>query len=296
MAGDSKPKKMLIGGIVIMVIATIGGVTALVLGITKISGVANEITSSDNVSLPGAETVAGSGDQFTVWSTSSFVNCTVNGGDVTFNTSASTSQSTDVEGQSFNLVGWFDTSSGQDFTVDCDGTPGETFSVIEVSFSALATGIGLLVGSFLGGFGLFFIGLVFVIIALFRRSSWKKRHGGGMGPGGYQPPPGQQGWGGQPQAPGPAGWTPTGGGQGPGPGQGGSFPGQAPPPGGQAPPPGGQAPPPGGQAAPPGGQAPPPPGGQPPPFGNAPTAPGGPPQPPPAPGGQGGAPPPPPPR
>lgn len=55
MAGDTKPKKMLIGGIVIMVIATIGGITALVLGITRISGVANEITSSDSVALPGGD-------------------------------------------------------------------------------------------------------------------------------------------------------------------------------------------------------------------------------------------------
>ena len=285
MAGDTKPKKMLIGGIVIMVIATIGGITALVLGITRISGVANEITNSSSVELPGSETVPGTGSQFTVWATASNVNCTVNGGDVAFNTSASTSQSTDVNGESFDLVGWFDTTSGQDYSVDCDGTPGETFSVIEVSFSALATGIGLIVGSIFGGFGLFFIGLVFVIIALFRRSSWTKRHGPGpMGPGGYQPPPGQQGWTAQPQAP--AGWDPTGGGQAPAPGQGGSFPGQAPPP-------------PGGQVPPLGGQAPPPPGGQPPPFGNAPTAPGGPPPPPPGPppvpGGQGGAPPPPPP-
>ena len=271
MAGDTKPKKMLIGGIVIMVIATIGGITALVLGVTKISSVASEITASDNVTLPGSETVAGSGSQFTVWSTSSLVNCSVNGGDVNFDTSASTSQSTDAGGESFNLVGWFDTTSGQDYSVDCDGTSGETFSVIEVSFSALATGIGLLVGSFIGGFGLFVLGLIFVIIALFRRSSWKKRHGGGMGPSGSQPPPGQQGWGGQPQAPGPAGWNPTGG-QAPAPGQGGSYPGQG---------------------------APPPPGGQSPPFGNAPNTPGGPPQPPagppPAPGGPGGAPPPPPP-
>ena len=142
MAGDTKPKKMLIGGIVIMVIATIGGITALVLGITRISGVANEITSSDSVALPGAETVAGSGSQFTVWSTGSYVNCTVNGGDVTFNTPGSTSQSTDVEGQSFNLVGWFDTSSGRDFAVDCDGTPGETFSVIEGTFGHMGPVIG----------------------------------------------------------------------------------------------------------------------------------------------------------
>ena len=284
MAGDTKPKKMLIGGIVIMVIATIGGITALVLGVTKISSVASEITASDNVTLPGTETVSGSGSQFTVWSTSSLVNCLVNGGDVNFDTSASTSQSTDAGGESFNLVGWFDTTSGQDYSVDCDGTSGETFSVIEVSFSALATGIGLLVGSFIGGFGLFVLGLIFVIIALFRRSSWKKRHGGGMGPSGSQPPPGQQGWGGQPQAPGPAGWNPTGG-QAPAPGQGGPYPGQAPAPG---------------QGGPyPGQGAPPPPGGQPPPFGNAPNTPGGPPQPPagppPAPGGPGGAPPPPPP-
>ncbi len=285
MAGDTKPKKMLIGGIVIMVIATIGGITALVLGISKTAGVVDKLTNSSSVELPGSETVAGSGSQFTVWSTGSYVNCTVNGGDVTFNTSGSTSQSTDVEGQSFNLVGWFDTSSGQDYSVGCDGLPGETFSVIELPFSAIGWGIGLLVGGLIGGFGLFFVGLIFTIIALFRRSSWTKRHGPGpMGPGGYQPPPGQQGWTAQPQAP--AGWDPTGGGQAPAPGQGGSFPGQAPPP-------------PGGQVPPPGGQAPSPPGGQPPPFGNAPTAPGGPPPPPPGPppvpGGQGGAPPPPPP-
>ncbi|MBK9558671.1 MAG: hypothetical protein IPO44_03560 [Candidatus Microthrix sp.] len=130
----------------IMVIATIGGITALVLGITRISGVANEITSSDSVALPGAETVAGSGSQFTVWSTGSYVNCTVNGGDVAFNTSASTSQSTDVNGESFDLVGWFDTTSGQDYSVGCDGLPGETFSVIELPFSAIGWGIGLLVG------------------------------------------------------------------------------------------------------------------------------------------------------
>ena len=238
-----------------MVIATIGGITALVLGITKVTSVANEITASDNVTLPGTETVAGSGSQFTVWSTSSFANCTVNGGDTNFDTSASTNQSTDAGGESFNLVGWFDTSSGQDYTVECDGSPGETFSVIEVSFSALATGIGLLVGSFVGGFGLFVIGLIFVIIALFRRSSWKKSHG--MGPGGYQPgpgqpAPGQQAWAGQPQAAGPPGWNP---------------------------PPGGQAPPSGDAPTAPGGP-PPPPTGPPP----APGAQGGAPPPPPPPG------------
>ena len=271
MAGDTKPKKMLIGGIVIMVIATIGGIAAFAVGLSKVSGVASEITASDNVTLPGTESVSGSGSQFTVWSTSSIVNCTVNGGEVNFDTSASTSQSTDAGGESFNLVGWFDTTSGQEYSVECDGTSGETFSVIEVSFSALATGIGLLVGSFVGGFGLFVIGLIFLIIALFRRSSWKKRQGGGMGPGGYQPPPGQQGWSApQGTAPGPAGWNPNAGGQAPPPVQGGSFPGQG---------------------------APPPPGGQPPPLGNTPppVSPPPPASPPPAPGGPGGAPPPPPP-
>ncbi len=285
MAGDTKPKKMLIGGIVIMVIATIGGIAAFAVGLSKVSGVASEITASDNVTLPGTESVSGSGSQFTVWSTSSIVNCTVNGGEVNFDTSASTSQSTDAGGESFNLVGWFDTTSGQEYSVECDGTSGETFSVIEVSFSALATGIGLLVGSFVGGFGLFVIGLIFLIVALFRRSSWKKRQGGGMGPGGYQPPPGQQGWSApQGTAPGPAGWNPNAGGQAPPPVQGGSFPGQ-----GAPPPPGGQAPP--------LGNTPPPPGGQPPPLGNTPppVSPPPPASPPPAPGGPGGAPPPPPP-
>jgi hypothetical protein len=157
-AGDTKPKKMLIGGIVIMVIATIGGIGPFAVGITKISGVANEITNSEQRGAARRGDGAGSGSQFTVWSTASYVNCTVNGGDVTFNTSGSTSQSTDVERQSFDLVGWFDTSSGRDYSVDCDGTPGETFSVIEVSFSALA-GDRLDCRLVFGGFGLFFIGL-----------------------------------------------------------------------------------------------------------------------------------------
>ncbi|MBK6312103.1 MAG: hypothetical protein IPF42_16575 [Candidatus Microthrix sp.] len=107
----------------------------------------DKLTNSSSVELPGSETVPGTGSQFTVWATASNVNCTVNGGDVAFNTSASTSQSTDVNGESFDLVGWFDTTSGQDYSVGCDGLPGETFSVIELPFSAPSAGIGLLVGS-----------------------------------------------------------------------------------------------------------------------------------------------------
>jgi hypothetical protein len=268
-----------------MVIATIGGIAAFAVGLSKIAGVVDKLTSAAALNCPARRR------------SPALVASSPCGRRPRTSTARSTvvmSRSTRRPAPASRPMSRGRASTWSvGSTHRADGTSrstatvrqGETFSVIELSFSALATGIGLIVGSIFGGFGLFFIGLVFVIIALFRRSSWTKRHGPGpMGPGGYQPPPGQQGWTAQPQAP--AGWDPTGGGQAPAPGQGGSFPGQAPPP-------------PGGQVPPLGGQAPPPPGGQPPPFGNAPTAPGGPPPPPPGPppvpGGQGGAPPPPPP-
>ncbi len=248
MAGDAKPKKMLIGGIVIMVIATIGGITFAVIGGSKFFGAINDLTNTEKVQLPGTSSVVGSGNQFTVWSSASFANCSVNGGEVNFDSSGSTEQSADVNGESFALVGWFDTVNGEDYSVDCDGTPGETFSVVELSFSEFAVAAAMFFGSFIGGFGLFFIGLIFTIIALFRRSSWTKKHGG-QGGGYYpqqpgQPLPGQQAWStaapGAPAAPTFGAQPPPPAGIPPGPGGPPPFVGQAPPPGG--PPPGQSAP------------------------------------------------------
>lgn len=240
MAGDAKPKKMLIGGIVIMVIATIGGITFAVIGGSKFFGAINDLTNTEKVQLPGTSSVVGSGNQFTVWSSASFANCSVNGGEVNFDSSGSTEQSADVNGESFALVGWFDTVNGEDYSVDCDGTPGETFSVVELSFSEFAVAAAMFFGSFIGGFGLFFIGLIFTIIALFRRSSWTKKHGG-QGGGYYpqqpgQPLPGQQAWStaapGAPAAPTFGAQPPPPAGIPPGPGGPPPFAGQAPPPGG----------------------------------------------------------------
>ena len=121
MAGDAKPKKMLIGGIVIMVIATIGGITFAVIGGSKFFGAINDLTNTEKVQLPGTSSVVGSGNQFTVWSSASFANCSVNGGEVNFDSSGSTEQSADVNGESFALVGWFDTVNGEDYSVDCAG-------------------------------------------------------------------------------------------------------------------------------------------------------------------------------
>ena len=248
MAGDAKPKKMLIGGIVIMVIATIGGITFAVIGGSKFFGAINDLTNTEKVQLPGTSSVVGSGNQFTVWSSASFANCSVNGGEVNFDSSGSTEQSADVNGESFALVGWFDTVNGEDYSVDCDGTPGETFSVVELSFSEFAVAAAMFFGSFIGGVGLFFIGLIFTIIALFRRSSWTKKHGG-QGGGYYpqqpgQPLPGQQAWStaapGAPAAPTFGAQPPPPAGIPPGPGGPPPFAGQAPPPGG--PPPGQSAP------------------------------------------------------
>ena len=152
-AGITNPEMCLPGGSVTRVIGALGGVPPSPSGPRKPAGVVDKLTNSSSVELPGSETVPGTGSQFTVWATASNVNCTVNGGDVAFNTSASTSQSTDVNGESFDLVGWFDTTSGQDYSVGCDGLPGETFSVIELPFSAIGWGIGLLVGGLIGGVG-----------------------------------------------------------------------------------------------------------------------------------------------
>lgn len=234
---------MLIGGIVMMVIATIGGIGAFVVGIMQISDVADKLTSAQEFSVGEPAGITGSGDTFTIWSSNAFLNCTItDSSGSTVDLNDTTSASSDANGESFSLIGYFDTDSGAAYQVLCQGSPGDTFNVVELSISKVVSSVGLLVGSLVGGFGLFFIGLIFFIIALFRRSSWKKNQGGGFGGGGYQP---------QPPQPGQQAWNP-----------------QAPQGGMQPPPPGGMQPPPPGAGAPPPQAGPPPAPGAPPPPSN----------------------------
>lgn len=261
MAGAKKPKKMLIGGIVIMVIATIGGIAAFAIGFMQIADVGSTLSGANDYAVNEPATITGSGDAFTIWGTSALLNCAVidsSGNSVDLNTTTTAESSSGDE--NFNLVGYFDTASGESYQVSCQGSQGETFNVVEIPISKVLSSVGLLAGSLIGGFGLFVIGLIFFIIALFRRSSWKKKQGGGFGgpgSGGFQPQPGQQAWTTpQAQAPGPTGWDqPTSPGAPPPP--------AGPPPGPGAPPAFGNPPPPVGP--PPGPGAPPPPAAPPPP-------------------------------
>ncbi|MEZ5383238.1 MAG: hypothetical protein R2754_15770 [Microthrixaceae bacterium] len=249
MAADRKPRKMLIGSIIIMVLATIGGIAAFAIGISQVANVVDKLSNTDQTTVPGTASVDGTGAAFSIWSSgSSVLNClvaTAEGTPVTLDSSnASGSSSADVNGESFDIVGEFETKSGTRYDVTCNEPAGGAFLVTDVAISDFIGFAALIVGSVVGGLGLFFVGLIFFIIALFRRSSWKKSNTFSGPQGGYQQAPawtppapgGQTAWnqGGPPPPGGTGGPPPTGGG----------FGGPPPAPGGPPPAPGGTGGPP----------------------------------------------------
>ena len=216
MAADRKPRKMLIGSIIIMVLATIGGIAATAIGFSKAFNVIQDLSKAEQTQVPGPATVEGTGGSFSVWSVgSSSLNCVVatgSGESVTLEPpSANGSATAENGGESFDFVGSFDADTGTRYEVTCNGSSSADarFIVADVAFSdfLLYGGIGL--GGIFGGLGLFFIGVIFFIVALFRRSSWKKSNaypgpqGGPPPPGGTAgPPPPGGGFGGPPPTPG----------------------------------------------------------------------------------------------
>lgn len=186
-----------------------------------------------------------------------------------------------TDGVSLDFAYSFDTDANETYDVVCadeiSGGTGEYVVVPFPGFGKIATGVGGLGG----GFVLFLLGVIFLIVGLVKRSRWKKANNGmggpamaGSTPQGFAPPP--PGGAAVPPPPG-GGFTPP-------------APGQAPPPPMPPQAPGQPTPPPPAQpSAPPAPQSPPPPAPPapqtPPPAPQSPPPPPAPPQTPPPPPG-----------
>ncbi len=124
------------------------------------------------------------------------------GNPISFNDPGTTSGSVSSGETTYDLAYGFDTVAGETYNIVCDGPSGGSsgrYLVITVpSFGA----VGLGVSGIFGGAFMALLGVIFLIVGLVRRSSWKKRNAQGVPPaggygvppaGGYAPPPGQPG-------------------------------------------------------------------------------------------------------
>lgn len=250
--GTKAPKGWLIAALVCLLLG-LGGCGT---GLATTFSLANDIGDTLDTT-PYGETAVFSTNSDTgamVLATHSSASCTIEDDRGRVQTLDRLGANTEVESDGLNGVGTFDVDGGVEYQVTCSG-PGSfgEFVVIKFDLSKFVIiGVGLAAGGFF-----LFLALVFFIIGLVRRSSWKKKQRMGQGGGGY---------GGGPAYP-------------PVPGQGGypepGYPGQAPPAaGGYTPPPspGGYAPPPAPGGYPGQSPTPPPPlpGDQNPPQGGSP--------------------------
>lgn len=265
MAANGKPKGLFFTGIALMTIALIGTIVGVVLGFSKAKDAVDRLDQLASVPLGETSTYSGDGSDASIWykgKSATGVACQVadsNGSSVTIDTTTSTDFTSGES--SYASVGSFPTAAGITYDVTCSSEfSNGSYAVGNIPIGDLAIGAVLILGSLLGGFVLWAIGLVLWIISLVVRSSWKKKQqqpfgGPTMTPGspfGQQPGTGMA-------PPPPGGYSPVGG-----------VPSAYPPPPGaaapQAPqPPQGTVPPPppasGSYPPPPPGQMPPPPTG-----------------------------------
>lgn len=272
MADSTKaPKGALITGLVLLLLAFGGCGYGCVSFAGFATDVADAIDSASTTPLNQPTRLAATSEAAVILTSTSTARCRVTddrGAEVTLqDPGAGTTGELTVNGETLDLSSAFETTEGRTYDVICGdeaGTLTGSYAVAPIpALSTLAIGFGGLGG----GFVLFLLGAIFLIVGLVKRSKWKKqRDAGGFGGApaqGYAPPP--PGTGAVPPPPG-AGFTPP-------------APGQAPPPPmpPQAP---GQTPPPPAPPAPSEPQTPPPPA---PPAPSAPPAPPAPQSPPPPP-------------
>jgi hypothetical protein len=274
MADSTKaPKGALIAGVVLLLLSFAGCGVGCVSFTGFIGDLANVVEGTNSTPMGTPTQLRAEGDAAVILTSTSSATCQAQdsaGNAVTLDEPGAGTTGTveTTDGVSLDFAYSFDTDANETYDVVCadeiSGSGGEYVVVPFPGFSKIATGLGGLGG----GFVLFLLGVIFLVVGLVKRSRWKKS-GNGMGgpamagsaPQGFAPPP-----------PGGAVPPPPGGGFTP------PAPGQAPPP---LPP---QTPPPA-QPAPPAPQSPPPPAPQspPPPAPPAPPAPPTPQGPPPAP-------------
>ncbi|MFN7149596.1 MAG: hypothetical protein ACK4V6_08945 [Microthrixaceae bacterium] len=286
MADSTKaPKGALIAGLVLLLLSFGGCGIGCVSFTGFIGDLANVVEGTSSTPMGTPTQLRAEGDAAVILTSTSSATCQAQdsaGNAVTLDEPGAGTTGTveTTDGVSLDFAYSFDTDPDETYDVVCadeiSGSSGEYVVVPFPGFGKIATGLGGLGG----GFVLFLLGVIFLIVGLVKRSKWKKA-GNGMGgpamagsvPQGFAPPP-----------PGSGAVPPPGGGFTP------PAPGQAPPPPlpPQTPPPvqptqpAQPTPPPAPQTPPPAPQSPPPPA---PPAPQSPPPPPAPPQTPPPPPG-----------
>lgn len=266
MADSTKaPKGALIAGVVLLLLSFGGCGIGCVSFTGFIGDLANVVEGTNSTPMGTPTQLRAEGDAAVILTSTSSATCQAQdsgGNAVTLDEPGAGTTGTveTTDGVSLDFAYSFDTDANETYDVVCtdeiSGSGGEYVVVPFPGFSKIATGLGGLGG----GFVLFLLGVIFLVVGLVKRSRWKKSGMGGpamagSAPQGFAPPPPG---GAVPPPPG-GGFTPPAPGQAPPPLPQSTPPPPTPPPAQpapQSPPPAPQSPPP---PAPPAPQSPPPP-------------------------------------
>ncbi len=205
MADRTKPPKgFLIAALVAFLLGIAGCASTLVITVTQFASLADDIATTTSM-----------GDEFTFDATSDggagvlltsdavCVGEDESGNPVTFEsmTGSTTVSSGNTD---FTTILTFDTTEGTSYTIVCGSPGGGEYTVLQLP-SILTSGLGLALigGGIFGGGFLMLLAIIFLIVGLVRRSSFKKRQGPPMPTYGQAPPapgaPPQTGYGQPPQ-------------------------------------------------------------------------------------------------
>ena len=185
------PKGALITGIVLLLLALsscgVGGLSCVSFG----SSFADILTGASTVALGETTSLDAASSTGVVVSTSADVVCEgedENGSKVSFAepTTGSTGEFTSGA-DSYTFLYSFDTNPGSAYQVVCAGSEFSEGQYAVASFPGFGK-LGVGVTGLLSGFFLTFLGLIFLIVGLVKRSRWKKRQAGPAGGPPPQPP------------------------------------------------------------------------------------------------------------
>ena len=180
-ATDRPPKGALITGIVLLLLALsscgVGGLSCVSFG----TSFADILTGASTVSLGETTSLDAASSTGVVLSTSADVVCEgedENGSKVSF-AEPSTGSTGEISSGSdtFTFVYSFDTNPGSSYQVVCKGSEFSEGQYAVASFPGFGK-LGVGVTGLLSGFFLTFLGLIFLIVGLVKRSRWKKRQAG----------------------------------------------------------------------------------------------------------------------
>ncbi|MEI7886486.1 MAG: hypothetical protein WCJ04_03755 [Actinomycetes bacterium] len=174
------PKGALITGIVLMLLAFsscgVGGLSC----VSFAASFADILSGASTVALGETTSLDAASSTGVVVSSSADVACEgqdENGSKVTFaEPSAGSTGTVSSGGETFNFMYSFDTNSGSKYTVVCVGSELSDGQYAVASFPGFAK-VGVGIAGIISGFFLIFLGAIFFIVGLVKRSKWKKRQG-----------------------------------------------------------------------------------------------------------------------